>query len=413
MVKKVKKTAILSIFITIFIACATFLLMGCDIGKVKLQDIDFKTDTIEMYRGQVLDLEFNITPAKANDYKIRLSSSDNNIASFNTRAQLIAHNYTEDNPITITLEVVDQNIVRTCDVYIGDGDISYVYVDYDELDLIFYEGQPITFENFRMVGVHQSGKEVTIPLSECEITAPDKALANTTIYIKYKNYYTEPIVLNVKTDVELELSVDSLPFKTDYYVGEIFDPEGMKINLKYLSGKKVEITDYTYQTTPIDVGQKNIEIKYQDYTVLIPISVKARKTANSMQQLQTYINEGCESIKLANGLSFSTSSPIVFDNAKNITIFAESSNCSIIGNAIMPIAIRGTISNVRLINFTIAVSGDTQNKSVIDLSQCTGGTLTFKNMTFSSSKDNVCYNPNEIDFNEIFNNCKYNAIIDN
>ena len=80
---------------------------------------------------------------------------------------------------------------------------------------------------------------------------------------------------------------------------------------------------------------------------------KARKTANSLQQLQTLINEGCDSIKLANGLAFSTSTPLVLENAENITIFAESSNCYINGNSIMPIVIKGKIKNVRFINFGI------------------------------------------------------------
>ena len=412
MVKKVKKTFIFSLFISIFLACSAFILMGCDIGKVKLEDINFKYDRIDMYRGQVMDMEFDITPAKANDYRLRLSSSDNYIASFNQRAQLVAHNYTEDAPITITLEVLDSDIIRTCDVYINDGNISYVYIDYDELDLIFYEGQKLTFDNFKVMACYQSGKRVNIPLSECTIDAPEKALANTTISITYKDYYTEPITLNVRSDTELELSLDSLPTKTEYFIGETFESEGMKLSLNYLSGKKVEITDYTYSTDPLDVGQTSIQISYKNYNISIPITVKARKTANSLQQLQTLINEGCDSIKLANGLAFSTSTPLVLEIAENITIFAESSNCYINGNSIMPIVIKGKIKNVRFINFGISSSGNSQLESLIDLSQCTGGTLLLKNMTFSVGKDKVFSNPNEVDFNETFNNCKYNTTLD-
>ena len=78
----------------------------------------------------------------------------------------------------------------------------------------------------------------------------------------------------------------------------------------------------------------------------------------------------------------------------------------------MPIVIKGKIKNVRFINFGISSSGNSQLESLIDLSQCTGGTLLLKNMTFSVGKDKVFSNPNEVDFNETFNNCKYNTTLD-
>ena len=72
------------------------------------------------------------------------------------------------------------------------------------------------------------------------------------------------------TDVQMMMP----PTKTEYIVGESFDPDGMVITALYSDGTRSEITDYTIDKTgPLALSDTEITITYQDYTLTQPITV--------------------------------------------------------------------------------------------------------------------------------------------
>lgn len=70
------------------------------------------------------------------------------------------------------------------------------------------------------------------------------------------------------------ISIDTMPTKTTYNVGEVFDPKGMKIKLNY-SDSTYEISeDFTCDTTtPLTEETKNVEIKHGEFTTTVAITV--------------------------------------------------------------------------------------------------------------------------------------------
>lgn len=70
------------------------------------------------------------------------------------------------------------------------------------------------------------------------------------------------------------ISIDTMPTKTTYNVGEVFDPTGMKIKLNY-SDSSYEISEeFTCDTTtPLTEETKNVEVKHGEFTTTVSITV--------------------------------------------------------------------------------------------------------------------------------------------
>lgn len=77
---------------------------------------------------------------------------------------------------------------------------------------------------------------------------------------------SEPTV----TDVQLMMTAE----KSEYIVGEAFDPTGIMLTEVYSDGTRKEITDYTYSPDgPLTEDDTVVTITYGDYTFENPITV--------------------------------------------------------------------------------------------------------------------------------------------
>ena len=74
--------------------------------------------------------------------------------------------------------------------------------------------------------------------------------------------------------VVTSIAIEQNPTKTEYVVGQTFDPTGMKVVANYSDGTKKVITDYTIDKTgPLSLGDKNITISYQGFKTTVAITV--------------------------------------------------------------------------------------------------------------------------------------------
>lgn len=73
------------------------------------------------------------------------------------------------------------------------------------------------------------------------------------------------------------IKIATMPIKTEYVVGEYFDPTGMIVVATYYDGATKEITDYTYPITYLTEGVTSVEITYVEggmtHTATVPVIV--------------------------------------------------------------------------------------------------------------------------------------------
>ena len=92
--------------------------------------------------------------------------------------------------------------------------------------------------------------------------------------LDYFNFHVKKYGETVEERKLTSISIETMPTKTTYNVGEVFDPTGMKIKLNY-SDSTYEISeDFTCDTTtPLTEETKNVEIKHGEFTTTVAITV--------------------------------------------------------------------------------------------------------------------------------------------
>ena len=112
-----------------------------------------------------------------------------------------------------------------------------------------------------------------------------KGLKEGTTYLKLQATYTagngstetiwKAIKLNVVPRVDVtSIQLTSFPNKISYYVGDTFDPTGIKVMATYDDGSTRDVTsDVTYTNTNFDLaGTRTIFVKYQYKDVMVETS---------------------------------------------------------------------------------------------------------------------------------------------
>lgn len=85
---------------------------------------------------------------------------------------------------------------------------------------------------------------------------------------------SEPTPSSPAEVVVTSISIEENPTKTNYVVGQTFDPTGMKVVAHYSDNTKKVITDYTIDKTgPLSLKDTNITISYQGFKATVKITV--------------------------------------------------------------------------------------------------------------------------------------------
>lgn len=105
---------------------------------------------------------------------------------------------------------------------------------------------------------------------------------NEELYILLTTYYCTP-TQELLNDIE----ITKLPNKTQYEIGEYFNPAGMIVTAKYINNTSKTITEYTYTPQgPLSIKDDSIIVSYKENgivkTAVIPITVTACETAGDM-----------------------------------------------------------------------------------------------------------------------------------
>ena len=132
-----------------------------------------------------------------------------------------------------------------------------------------------------VVSLNQNGNNVTITGTQV-----GSIYLKVSVTITLPNSTTETLWKIIKLTVHpkttlTDLRIDSFPYKTDYYVGETFNPYGIKVVASYSDNTEIDVTnhivygDYDLSTA----GVKNIQVSYsyKDTTLFTSFSIIVRK----------------------------------------------------------------------------------------------------------------------------------------
>lgn len=371
-----KKSRFFSIFSLIMILALLILVpvlfVGCG-RKTEITDISFTEEEYYISRNGFKYINVNVTPSDVSlTGRLQWTSADPVIARVDGFGKVEGLN---NGRTTITCKVVDSDLSASCDIIVDDGNVIYMEVGSKVIEDLYYEGDILDVSDLKVSIKYESGLSEDIPVDQLTLTYPTPLVEGSTLTIEYRQFKKEYELFVLPLDIS-KIELVSLPTKTTYYAGEIFDPAGMVIEATYTNGNKqvIDQTKLQYKTTPLTIDDKTLTITYQDFTVELPITIQPNYTVSDYSNLQSVIDSAVNNsvIRLANG-TFNTNIIINIPLSKNLTILSlrntTINSSGLIFNLVDDSEESGSL---RLINLTLnttsfAITGDNLTDFTINL----------------------------------------------
>ena len=371
-----KKSRFFSIFSLIMILALLILVpilfVGCG-KKTEITDISFAEEEYHISRNGFKYINVNVTPSDVSlTGRLQWTSADPVIARVDGFGKVEGLN---NGRTTITCKVVDSDLSASCDIIVDDGNVIYMEVGRKVIEDLYYEGDILDVSDLKVSIKYESGLSEDIPVDQLTLTYPTPLVEGSTLTIEYRQFKKEYELFVLPLDIS-KIELVSLPTKTTYYTGEIFDPAGMVIEATYTNGNKqvIDQTKLQYKTSPLTIDDTTLTITYQDFTVELPITIQPNYTVSDYSNLQSAIDSAVNNsvIRLANGI-FKTSIVINIPLSKNLTILSLKNttinSSGVIFNLVDDSEESGSL---RLINLTLntesfAITGDNLTDFTINL----------------------------------------------
>ena len=242
--------------------------------------------------GNSLDLNgMVITATYGRGEKVNVTNKCIFTPSNNTKLNLT------DNKITISYS--ENGITKTTQIAISVETSTRTLVGIElqsqPTKLAYYTGEYFNPEGLTVIATFVGGETQNVT-EYCSFEPSYIESADTTqVVVSYSEneiVATQNIPITVTESVIENIEIVELP-KTDYFVGQSFDPTGMKVVANYNSGKQVDITsDCTISKTgQLTIDDEVITISYLDFTAEIDITVsKVEMTSIIVTKLPNKVN---------------------------------------------------------------------------------------------------------------------------
>lgn len=187
-----------------------------------------------------------------------------------------------------SIERYDINTVITLDFYTNENitlKLSAVVSNYDEINLndsVIFKVDDTTLVSDNPTLGRRNDNDwwnwQTALFNEIDLTKGSHSLTikmyTARPNLDYFNFHVKKYGETVEERKLTSISIDTMPTKTTYNVGEVFDPTGMKIKLNYSDASYEISEDFTCDTTtPLTEETKNVEIKHGEFTTTVAITV--------------------------------------------------------------------------------------------------------------------------------------------
>ena len=202
----------------------------------------------------------------------------------------------DDNKILITY--TENGIVKSTQIAItvelSIRKLTSITIESQPTKLSYYTGEYFDTEGLKVVASFEDGTTEDVS-SYCSFTpAYIESVDTTEVVISYsENGYTQTasIQVQVTENVIENIAIAEYP-QTEYFVGQTFDTEGLKVVANYTSGKQEDVTSECTisKSESLDTEDKSITISYLNFNVELLINVsKVEMTSISVTKVPNKI----------------------------------------------------------------------------------------------------------------------------
>ncbi|MGI5893707.1 MAG: bacterial Ig-like domain-containing protein [Candidatus Merdivicinus sp.] len=152
---------------------------------------------------------------------------------------------------------------------------------------VYYDGDKFDPTGMEITARYNDGTEVSVPLDECIFTPDPLTEGTTEVTVSYSGKTaTVPVTVHPPR-VLTEIKITTPPAKTEYYIGEIFDPTGMVVTAYYndSSSESVNLGDCTFAPEKMTLDTTSVTISYGGMTAAVNVTVSRNPAANAGMSL--------------------------------------------------------------------------------------------------------------------------------
>lgn len=143
----------------------------------------------------------------------------------------------------------------------------------------YYEGETFNPEGLVVKAVYKDQTKKVLTAEDYTLSpAGPLMLDDTKITVTYQEFHAD-IAISVSQDTTHAIRITTPATKTSYYVGEVFDPTGMVLEVEKESGKKSNVAYsaadplFSYDKTPIQASMTGITVTYDGKSAVQPITI--------------------------------------------------------------------------------------------------------------------------------------------
>ena len=172
--------------------------------------------------------------------------------------------------VTITYE----GQTTTQKITVGNNNVTALTIETPPTKTEYIEGENFNPEGMVVKATYKDGTTKEVPQTDYTIEDGNNLDARqTTVTISYEGQLVTQAI-TVTQNLLLGISITKAPNKTEYIVGQNFNPEGMIVTGTYQNGTTQTILDYTVENgTNLTKEQTSVTIKYKDKTATQAITV--------------------------------------------------------------------------------------------------------------------------------------------
>lgn len=203
-------------------------------------------------------------------------------------------------------------------LFVYDVELDSIYISRVPNKLTYNEGENLNLNGLEVYAKYSNGTENKI--TDYLIAGYSSTPGSKIITVSY-NGKVATFEVNVRTRTLSNISITSKPFKLEYHVGDIFEPDGLIVTAHYDNGTSETITDYDIGGFSSTAGTKTIMVSYMGKTATFAVTVKDK----SLVSISVYSNptktnyiEGKDNLDLTGGkikLSYADGSYEIIDMA--------------------------------------------------------------------------------------------------
>ncbi len=206
-----------------------------------------------------------------------------------------------------------KSVTKFFEVNVSRADISSISISKSPNKVDYYVGDNLDVTGMKVYAKYDDGSETEILNYEYTPKVLSES-GTTTVTVTYSGKSTT-FTVNVKK-VELEsISINTMPTKTSYYVGDSLDTSGLSLKLKYNNGSEKTINSgFTVDVSKLNTsGQQVVTVTYSGKSATFTVNVKKVElesiSINTMpKKTSYYVGDSLDTSGLSLKLKYNNSS---------------------------------------------------------------------------------------------------------